>query len=63
MMMYTNQNRRFPVILRWGHKYIMVAIKLDGNYIDAKCLKACKANELIKADQINNVGKIPKSSF
>ncbi|KAL7476242.1 hypothetical protein ACHAW6_002116 [Cyclotella cf. meneghiniana] len=43
--MYTNQTGCFPVISRWGNKYIMVAIKLDDNYIDAKCLKSHKTNQ------------------
>ena len=27
----------------------MVAIELNGNYINAKCMKSCKTNDLIKA--------------
>ena len=38
--MCTNQTGYFPVISRWGHKYVMLAIKLDGNYIDAECIKS-----------------------
>ena len=58
---YTNQTGHFPVISRWGHKYVMVA--LDGSYIDAKCLKSCKTNNLIKAYQnIHQHWKESKSS-
>jgi hypothetical protein len=49
--MYTNQTGRFPVISRRGHKYLMVAVELDGNYIDAECMKSRKTNDLIKAYQ------------
>ncbi|KAL7479608.1 hypothetical protein ACHAW6_005332 [Cyclotella cf. meneghiniana] len=50
--MYTDQTVCFPVISQWGHKYIMVAIELDGNYINAKCMRSCKTNDLIIAYQI-----------
>ena len=49
--MYTDQTGRFPIISRRGHKYLMVAVELDGNYINAKCMKSRKANDLIKAYQ------------
>ena len=49
--MYTDQTGHFPVISQRGHKYIMVAIELDGNYIDAKCMRSCKTSDLIKAYQ------------
>jgi hypothetical protein len=49
--MYTDQTGHFPVISHYGHKYIMVAIKLDGNYIDTECIKSCKTSNLIKAYQ------------
>ena len=42
--MYTDQTGRFPIISRRGHKYVMVAVKLDGNYIDAECMKSCKTD-------------------
>ena len=32
--MYTNQTCKFPITSARGHKYIMVAVELDGNYID-----------------------------
>ncbi|KAL7479611.1 hypothetical protein ACHAW6_005338 [Cyclotella cf. meneghiniana] len=49
--MYTDQTGRFSVTSRLVHKHIMVAIELNGNYIDAKCMKSCKTNDLIKAYQ------------
>ena len=32
------QTGKFPVPSSNGHKYIMVAIELDGNYINAECM-------------------------
>jgi hypothetical protein len=32
--MYTNQTGRFPAVSSRGNKYIMVAVELDGNYIE-----------------------------
>jgi hypothetical protein len=49
--MYTDQTGHFPVLSHCSHKYIMVAIERDGNYIDAKCMKSCETNDLIKAYQ------------
>jgi len=49
--MHTDQTSCFPLISCRGHKYIMVAIELDGNYIDAKCMTSRKTNNLIKAYQ------------
>lgn len=34
--MYTDQTGCFPINSTQGHKYIMVAVKLDDNYIDAE---------------------------
>eukprot|EP00804_Cyclotella_cryptica_P003025 CCRYP_006012-RA/>CCRYP_006012-RA protein AED:0.40 eAED:0.40 QI:0/0/0/1/0/0/2/0/304 len=49
--MNTDQTGRFPVISQQGHKYLMVAVDFDGNYIDAECMKSHKTNNLIKAYQ------------
>ncbi len=38
--MYTDQTGRFPVTSSQRHKYLMVAVELDGNYIDAEPMKA-----------------------
>ena len=32
-----------------GHKYLMVAVEMDGNYIDAKPMKTRDAKECIRA--------------
>ncbi len=47
--MYTNQPGRFPITSAGGHKYTMVAVELDGNYIDAEPMKSRSAKELTKA--------------
>ena len=49
--MYTDQTGRFPITSARGHKYIMVAVELDGNYIDAEPVKSRKAKELTEAYQ------------
>ncbi|KAL7487458.1 hypothetical protein ACHAW6_013036 [Cyclotella cf. meneghiniana] len=49
--MYTDLTSCFPITSHHSHKYVMVAVELDGNYIDAKCMKPCKTNDLIKAYQ------------
>ncbi len=47
--MYTNQSGHFPTTSAGGHKYTMVAVELDGNYIDAEPIKSRTARELTKA--------------
>ncbi|KAL7480170.1 hypothetical protein ACHAW6_005874 [Cyclotella cf. meneghiniana] len=47
--MYTDQTGRFPITSSRGNKYTMVAVELDGNYIDAEPLKSRKAAELTRA--------------
>lgn len=32
-MIYTDQTGYFPVVFSQGHKYIMILVKIDGNYI------------------------------
>jgi hypothetical protein len=49
--MYSDQTGRFPITSARGHKYIMVAIELDGNYIDAEPIKTWKAQALTSAYQ------------
>jgi hypothetical protein len=46
---YTNQPGRFPIASAQGHKYTMVAVKLDGNYIDAEPMKSRTAKDLTEA--------------
>ena len=47
--MYTNQTGRFPNTSARDHKYTMVAVKLDGNYIDAELSKLRSAKDLTEA--------------
>jgi hypothetical protein len=47
--MYTDQPGRFPITSAQGHKYTMVAVELDGNYIDAEPMKSRTAKELTEA--------------
>jgi hypothetical protein len=47
--MYTNQPDRFPITSAQGHKYTMVAVELDGNYINAEPMKSRTAKELTEA--------------
>jgi hypothetical protein len=39
----------FPITSAGGHKYRMVAVELDGNYIDAEPMKSRSARELTEA--------------
>ena len=49
--MCSDQTGRFPITSQKGNKYTMVAIELDGNYIDAEPLKSRKTRDLIEAYQ------------
>jgi hypothetical protein len=49
--MYSDQTGKFPITSSRGNKYIMVAVELDGNYIDAEPLKSRSKESLIKAYQ------------
>jgi len=49
--MYTDQSGPFPRKSRRNNQYIMVAVELDGNYIDAEPLKTRKAKDLTEAYQ------------
>jgi hypothetical protein len=49
--MYSDQTGKFPITSARGHKYIMVAVELDGNYIDAEPIKSRKAKALTEAYQ------------
>ena len=49
--MYTDQSGPFPIKSRRKHQYIMIAVELDGNYIDAEPLKTRKAKDLTEAYQ------------
>lgn len=47
--MYTDQTGQFPITYACGHNYIMVAVVLNGNYIDAEAIKTRQAQRLNKA--------------
>ncbi|KAL7476769.1 hypothetical protein ACHAW6_002606, partial [Cyclotella cf. meneghiniana] len=47
--MYTDQTGRFPITSSRGNKYMMVAVELDGNYIDAQPMRARTTKELVAA--------------
>ncbi len=49
--MYTDQTSWFPVTSSRGHKYILVAVKMEGHYIDTEPLKSRSTKDLIKAYQ------------
>ena len=49
--MFTDQSGPFPIKSRKNNQYIMVAVELDGNYIDAEPLKTRKAKDLTEAYQ------------
>ncbi len=51
--MYSDQTGRFPITSAGGHKYTMVAVELDGNYIDAELMKSRSARELTEGIQTN----------
>jgi hypothetical protein len=47
--MFSDQIGKFPITSARGNKYIMVAVELDGNYIDGKPIQSRKAKSLTKA--------------
>jgi hypothetical protein len=49
--MFTDQTGKFPITSARGNKYFMVAVELDGNYIDGKPLQSRSAKSLTKAYQ------------
>ena len=49
--MYSDQTGKFPITSARGNKYIMVAVELDGNYIDVEPLKSRKAKDLTDSYQ------------
>ena len=49
--MYTDQSGPFPRKSRRNNQYVMIAVELDGNYIDAEPLKTRKAKDLTEAYQ------------
>ena len=49
--MHTNQTGRFPATSSRGNKYVMVLVKVDGNFIDAEPMKNRSEGAMIKAYQ------------
>jgi hypothetical protein len=49
--MYTDQTGCIPVVSSRGNQYIMVAVELDGNYIDCEPMHDRTTNSLIEAYQ------------
>jgi hypothetical protein len=47
--MYSDQTGRFPATSSRGNKYIMVLVKVDGNYINVEPMKSKAEQEMIKA--------------
>eukprot|EP01082_Thalassiosira_pseudonana_P002456 g1757.t1 g1757 contig11:6688-7572(+) len=59
--MFSDQTGKFPITSSRGSKYIMVAVEIDGNYIDAESLKTRATQSLINAYQtIHNRWKATK---
>ena len=50
--MYTDQTGHFPIVSSRGNKYLMVAVKLDGNYIDCVPIRDRTTKSLITAYQM-----------
>jgi hypothetical protein len=50
-LMFSNQMGNFPITSARGNKYIMVAVELDGNYIDCKPIQSTTAKSLTTAYQ------------
>ncbi len=50
-LMFSDQTGKFPITSARGNKCIMVAVKLDGNYIDGETLQSRSAHSLTKAYQ------------
>ncbi len=46
---YTDQTRRFPANSSSRHKYIMVLVKIDSNFIDAEPIKSKTEDTMINA--------------
>ena len=61
--MFSDQTGKFPITSARGHKYIMVAVELDGNYIDVEPIQTRKAKALTKASNpSSNDGKPQEQS-
>jgi hypothetical protein len=47
-LIYTDQTGQFPVTSSQGHKYIMVLVEVDGNYIAMEPMKSREAHEMVR---------------
>ncbi len=50
-LMFSNQTGKFPIMSARGNKYITVAVKLDGYYIDCEPIQSRKAKSLTEVYQ------------
>ena len=65
---HTNQTGRFPVVSSKGHKYIMVLIDIDSNYIAMEPMKSRETAEIIRTyktvmDRLAKQGIKPKKQI
>eukprot|EP00804_Cyclotella_cryptica_P003263 CCRYP_010497-RA/>CCRYP_010497-RA protein AED:0.29 eAED:0.28 QI:0/0/0/1/0.33/0.25/4/0/732 len=61
--MYTDQSGPFPRKSRRNNQYVMIAVELGGNYIDAEPLKTRKAKDLTKLTSGFTSGGRQQESF
>jgi hypothetical protein len=50
-LIFSDQTGKFPITSARGNKYIMVAVELDGNYIDCEPIQSRKAKSLTEGYQ------------
>jgi len=67
-MVHTDQTGRFPVTSSRGHRYIMVLIEIDSNYIAMEPMKSRETAEMIRAykaimDNLKRNGITPKKQI
>jgi hypothetical protein len=67
-MVHTDQTGRFPVTSSRGHRYIMVLIEIDSNYIAMEPMKSRETAEMIRAyrvimDKLKHNGITPKKQI
>jgi hypothetical protein len=64
-LIYTDQTGQFPVTSSHGHKYIMVLVEVDGNYIAMEPMKSREAHEMVRVynliiERLKSKGIMPK---
>eukprot|EP00956_Cyclotella_meneghiniana_P043212 scaffold258103_cov212-Cyclotella_meneghiniana.AAC.1 len=67
-IIYTDQTGRFPVTSSRGHKYIMVLVEIDGNYIAMEPMRSKETAEMILVytkiiERLKKQGVHPKKQF